>query len=155
MSTLLVLVICVDVVVRYLFNATQEWMTEFEWHLFALIFLIGAAYTFKEDAHVRVDLFYNQWSEKTKAWINISGILLLLLPWCLIVIRAAQKYAMNAYRIRESSPDPGGLPARYLIKFAVVIGFLLLLLQALSVLLKSIAVLRDQRSAIFDKSAQE
>ncbi len=155
LNTFLVAVICVDVVVRYLFSASQTWMTEFEWHLFAAVFLLGAAYTFKEDAHVRVDLFYSQKSEKTKAWINIGGILLFLIPWCLVVIRSANRYAMNSFGIRESSPDPGGLPARYIIKFVVVVGFVLLLLQALAVMIKSLEVLLGRRKAIFETKQGE
>ncbi len=146
----MVVVICFDVVIRYVFSTSKAWITEFEWHMFAVVFLIGAAYTFKENAHVRVDLFYSKFSEKRKAIINILGIVFLLLPWCAIVIRSSYKYAFNAYMIRESSPDPGGLPARYVIKFVIVFGFILLALQAVSVLLKSLAVLLDKRSHIFE-----
>ena len=147
----MVIVICIDVVIRYVFNTSKAWITEFEWHMFALVFLIGAAYTFKSDAHVRVDLFYAKLSEKGKAIINITGIIGLLLPWCLVVIRASYKYAYNSFIIRESSPDPGGLPGRYIIKFAIVLGFILLALQAISVLLKSIAVLSGKRAVIFNQ----
>ncbi|NND08409.1 MAG: TRAP transporter small permease subunit [Saprospiraceae bacterium] len=150
LTTVMVIVICVDVVIRYVFSTSKAWMTEFEWHMFALVFLIGAAYTFAHDAHVRVDLFYGRLSEKRKALINITGIVGLLLPWCLIVIRSSYKYAYNSFAIRESSPDPGGLSARYIIKFAIVLGFILLAMQAVSVLLKSVGVLRGTRKVIFD-----
>ncbi len=153
LTTALVLIIFVDVIVRYLFNASQAWITEFEWHLFAIIFLLGAAYTFKHDEHVRVDLFYTKFSEQTKAWINIVGISIFVIPWCLIVIRAAHKYASNSFRINEASPDPAGLPARWIIKFVIVIGFVLLLLQCLSILLRSVEVLRGRRQDIFPPKA--
>ncbi len=151
LTTVLVVVIFLDVIIRYFFNASQAWMTEFEWHLFAIVFLLGAAYTFTHDAHVRVDLFYANWSEKRKAWINLVGIVVLLIPWCLVVLRASNKYAYNSFRIGEASPDPAGLPARWFIKYMIVVGFVLLLIQAVSVLLKSIAVLMDQRETVFDR----
>lgn len=155
LSALLVIVICFDVITRYLFNETQTWMPELEWHLFAAVFLIGAAYTFHDDAHVRVDLFYANKSEKWKAWINLIGILIFLVPWCLVVIRAANKYAYNAFLINETSPDPGGLPGRWIIKYMVVLGFLLLLLQAISVALKCILVIQGKRECLYmvDKKA--
>ena len=138
-----------DVIIRYFFNASQAWITEFEWHVFALIFLLGAAYTFQDNEHVRVDLFYTKLTEKSKAWINLSGILFFLIPWCLVVLRAANKYALKSYQIGEASPDPAGLPYRWIIKYAVVVGFILLLLQSLSILLSCILVIANKRSRIF------
>ena len=155
LTTILVIVIFIDVIVRYFFNASQAWITEFEWHLFALVFLLGAAYTFQDDAHVRVDLFYAKFSAKRKAGINIVGILLFLIPWCLVVLRAANKYAFNSYKIGEASPDPAGLPLRWIIKYAIVAGFLLLLFQAISVMLRSIQVLLGKRQSIFDLQPEE
>ena len=76
LTTLLVLLVCFDVVTRYLFSDTQAWIMELEWHLFALIFIIGAGYAFKHDRHVRVDLFYANFSERDKAWVNLIGAIL-------------------------------------------------------------------------------
>ena len=149
MTTLLVLVIFVDVIVRYFLSASQAWITEFEWHLFSLIFLLGAAYTFQDNAHVRVDLFYANFSERKKAWVNLVGIIFFLMPWCLIVLRATQKYAYKSFQIGEASPDPAGLPARWFIKYSIVLGFLLLLLQAISILIRCIQVLFHKREKIF------
>lgn len=138
LTTFLVLFMCFDVIRRYLFNQTAVWITELEWHVFALIFLLGAGYALKHDKHVRVDLFYAKFSPKGKAWVNLLGTLIFLIPWCLIIITSSYRYAHNAYLINESSPDPGGLPARYIIKFAITIGFVLLLLQAIALILESI-----------------
>ncbi len=137
---------------RYLFRISFSWIAELEWHMFALIFLLGAAYTLKEDAHVRVDLFYDRWSEHTKAWVNLAGVLVFLLPWCLIVIRASYRYFAFSFRVGERSPDPGGLPALYVLKFAIVAAFVLLALQAVAMALRCVAVLMGQRSHIFSKS---
>jgi len=138
LTTILVLFMCFDVVRRYLFNETAGWITEMEWHIFALIFLLAAGYALKHDKHVRVDLFYDKWSPKRKAWVNLLGTILFLIPWCLIIIMASYNYAHNSYMINESSPDPGGLPARYIIKFAITLGFVFLLLQAFALLIESL-----------------
>jgi TRAP-type mannitol/chloroaromatic compound transport system permease small subunit len=141
LTTALVLLIFIDVVLRYLFSQTSAWVIELEWHVFALIFILGAAYTLKEDQHVRVDVFYTHFSQRKKAWVNLIGTLLFLIPWCLIIIYTSYHYADNSFAIRETSADPGGLPARYLIKFSVTIGFVLLLLQAVALCLRSISII--------------
>jgi len=150
LNVLLVILICFDVGMRYFFSHTRVWIIDLEWHLFALIFLLGAAFTFQKDRHVRVDLFYHRVSEKTKAWINLVGIVCLLIPWCLVIIWAANKYAYNAWIIKETSPDPGGMPARYIIKYAIVVGFLLLLLQALSTAINCMLVILNRRHNVFN-----
>lgn len=142
LSLLLVLLICADVALRYLFSATKTWVIELEWHLFGALFLLGAAYTFRDDQHVRVDVFYQKWSDKRKAWINLIGILLFLVPWCLTVIYVGGEYTWNSWRVREVSPDPGGLPMRYLIKAAIPLGFLILLLEGLRQLKESFNLIR-------------
>ena len=151
-TTILVILIVCDVFMRYFLNHSFAWIIELEWHLFALIFLLGAAYTLQNDAHVRVDLFYSKFSESRKAWINLIGVLLFLAPWCLIVIRAAYKYAYNSYKIGETSPDPGGLPALWILKFMIVISFVLLLLEASSLFIRSLLVILNRTKSIFPKS---
>lgn len=127
----LILLICVDVTLRYLFSTTKVWVIDLEWHMFALIFLLGASYTLKADKHVRVDVFYDRWSDRTKAIIDLMGHVLFLIPWCLVVIYTSYRYAINSWTYREGAADPGGLPMRYIIKFAIVVGFVMLLLQAI------------------------
>ena len=138
LTTILVVLIFVDVVLRYIIASTKTWVIDLEWQLFALIFLLGAAYALKEDQHVRVDLFYTKWTKRRKAWINLLGTLIFLIPWCLLIIYTSFQYAENSFAFREGSPDPGGLPARYIIKFAITLGFGLLLLQAVALALKSL-----------------
>jgi len=132
------MIICIDVFMRYILNTTQTWVIELEWHLFALIFLLGASYTLQEDQHVRVDLFYADRSNKSKAWINLAGTLLFLVPWCLILINSSFNYATNSWMMNEGSPNPGGLPARYIIKYCMTFGFVLLLLQGIAVIYRSV-----------------
>ncbi len=137
----LVLLICLDVVLRYLFGFTSNAVLELEWHIFSIIFLLGSAYTLQEDKHVRVDVFYHSFSEKRKAKVDILGTLILLVPWCLIAITTCHNYAANSFYIKENSPNPGGLPAWYVIKYMVVVGFILMLMQAIIVLYEKIKLL--------------
>ena len=141
LTTVLVLLVCFDVIRRSLINDTEAWIMELEWHLFALIFLLGAGYALKHDRHVRVDLFYSNFSKRDQAWVNLLGTLLFLIPWCIVIIVMSWQYAGEAWAIREGSPDPGGLPARYLIKLAIPVGMSLLLLQGLAELSKALLVL--------------
>jgi TRAP-type mannitol/chloroaromatic compound transport system permease small subunit len=147
LTTLLVILICYDVVARYLFNATFAAIIELEWYLFSFIFLIGAAYALKHDKHVRVDVFYGNFTEKQQAWVNLIGTLFFLIPFCIIVMYTSFRFTANSYAMHEGSPDPGGLPAVYIVKAAIPLGFTLLLLQAISLLLKSILTLTHKDPA--------
>ena len=128
----LVLVIFVDVTMRYMFNTSFVFTQELEWHLFGFIFLIGAGFTLLHDGHVRVDIFYQRLGFKGKAWVNFGGVLLFLIPGCIMVITTSWKFTMNAFAILEGSPDPGGIPLRFIIKGCIPVGFFLLLLQGIS-----------------------
>lgn len=137
LNTLLVLIICFDVIRRYIFNTSSVAMIEIEWYIFSLVFLLAAGFTLKHDKHVRVDLFYSRFSPRGKAWVNLVGCLFFLVPFCLILIKASWPYVHVSFRLCEISSDPGGLPARYLIKAAIPAGFILLLLQAVSLTFSS------------------
>ena len=138
LTSLLVLVVCYDVFTRYLLKNSIVAVQELEWHLFAVIFLIGAAYTLKHNRHVRVDVFYSRFSDRTKGWIDFSGCLLFLIPFFLLAIWSSRTFVATAFAIGETSPDPGGLPARFVLKSAIPIGFFLLLLQAVALALASL-----------------
>lgn len=145
LSVILVMIIVIDVILRYSFSITSAASFELEWHLFAAIFLLGAAYTLKEDKHVRVDVFYHRFSEKTKAWVNLGGTILLLMPFCMVAFGESLSFVQSAYKLGETSPQPGGLPARWIIKSTIPIGFLLLGLQGVSIIIKSIKTLQHGR----------
>ena len=136
----MVLLICYDVAMRYLFQQGSVALQELEWHLFALIFLLGSAYTLKHDEHVRVDILYQSRfvSDKQRALINILGTLFFLFPFCILILISSWPFVENAFYYNEGSPDPGGLPYRYLLKGSLLIAFGLLLLQGFSSLLKNI-----------------
>ena len=139
----LVLLIAYDVAMRYLFKAGSVALQELEWHLFSLVFLLGAAYTLKEDAHVRVDILYRSrfMDARRRAWVDLLGGLFFLLPFCVLVVASSWPFVHNAYLMGEGSPDPGGLPHRYLIKAAIPLGFALLLLQGLASMARALLVL--------------
>ncbi|QBQ53289.1 TRAP transporter small permease subunit [Nitrosococcus wardiae] len=146
---LLVLLVCYDVSMRYLFQSGSVALQELEWHLFALIFLLGAAPTLKNDGHVRVDVFYqSHWfSPRTRIWINLLGTLAFLLPFCLVVITASWPFVRNAFLQNEGSPDPGGLPYRYLLKAVIPLAFSLLALQGIADLIRNLLKLRQHSEA--------
>jgi TRAP-type mannitol/chloroaromatic compound transport system permease small subunit len=139
-SFFLILLVGYDVISRYFFDSSSAWIMELEWHFFAIIFLIGSAYCFKQDQHVRVDLFYSDFSEKDKSLVNLIGGIFLLVPWCVFIIWSSFSYAKLSLDIMEKSPDPGGLPFRFVIKFIIVIGFILLLIQGIISIVNSFRI---------------
>ncbi len=108
---------------------------ELQWYLFGIMFLFGGAYTLKKDAHVRVDVLYDRMSARTRAWVNILGHLLFLLPFCVVMLWMSWNPVLDSWSRLEVSRDPGGLP-RYLIKSIIPIGFLFLLLQGMAEIIK-------------------
>jgi len=144
LTFILVLVIILDVSLRYVFSITSAASFEVEWHLFAIIFLLGAAYTLQEDRHVRVDVFYDKYSKKAKAWINLLGTLLLLIPFCAIIFSESLYFVKNSYDLSETSPQPGGLQNRWIIKSMIPLGFFLLMLGGVSMVLRSIKILKQK-----------
>jgi len=143
----MVMLICYDVAMRYLFQSGSVALQELEWHIFSLIFLLGAAYTFKHDGHVRVDVFYQSrfMSGRHRAMVDFIGGLVFLIPFCILVIVGSVPFIESAYNFSEGSPDPGGLPYRFVLKAAIPVGFFLLLLQGIAAMLSSIQVLRAEK----------
>ena len=132
---ILVLVIVLDVILRYLFNAGSVATAELEWHFFSMIILLGASWAYQENRHVRVDLFYQRIGIRPRVWVDLLGTMIFLLPFCFVGAYKSIPFVVDSWQIGELSPDPGGLPARYLIKSAIPIGFILLGLQGISKLL--------------------
>jgi len=114
---------------------------DLQWYFFSLIFLLGAAYGLQHDVHVRVDVLYARLSRKARAWIDLAGTVLFLIPFSVLMLWVSWPAVRNSWAIHETSPDPGGLP-RYPIKTVILLSFGLLLLQALSQLLKQVDVIR-------------
>lgn len=130
-----------DVIMRYFFNDVSIGMQELEWHLFAAMFMFGIAYTLKEDAHVRVDIFYDVMSAKKKAYINIFGSIFLALPITMLILYYSYDYALEAYKMGEGSGDPGGLPHRWIVRSVIPLSSVFLMLSILHVVLSNVQTL--------------
>lgn len=122
-------------------NLSSNLYLELQWYLFSLLFLLGASWTLREDAHVRVDVMYAKLSTRKRGWINVVGYLALFLPFCIFTLWTAVPAVMNSWAVREGSPDPGGLP-RYPLKAVILVCFGLLILQGISELIKAFAATR-------------
>lgn len=142
----MVLVGAYNAIVRYLDRFTglglsSNFYIELQWYLFSLVFLLGASYTLKYDAHVRVDVLYGRLSRKGQAWINVLGTVLFLIPFCLLILwTSGEALARGVWAIDEMSPDPGGLP-RFPIRLVIPLAFVFLMLQGVAFLLREVAVL--------------
>ncbi len=135
-----------NALIRYLDRYTglglssNMWI-ELQWYLFSLVFLLGAAYTLKVDDHVRVDVLYSQLSRRGKAWINLLGTVLFLIPFCAVVLWMTIPFVVNSWAILEGSPDPGGLP-RFPIKTVIPLALVLVMVQGVSIIIRETVVLR-------------
>lgn len=130
-----------DVVMRYFFNDVSIGMQELEWHLFAAMFMFGIAYTLKEDAHVRVDIFYDAMTKRKQAFINIFGSIFFALPITVLIFYFSYDYAYEAYSIGEGSGDPGGLPHRWIVRSVIPVSSVFLMLSIAYVVLSNIQIL--------------
>lgn len=143
-SWLMLLMVAVTfavVVLRYLFDTGWVAMQESVIDMHALLFMVGAAYTLKHDAHVRVDIIYQHCSPKGKAWIDLFGSLFLLLPVAGYIVWSCWDYVIDSWEIHESSRNAGGLPGVYLIKSSILLMAVLLALQGVAMILSNILVL--------------
>ena len=153
-----VVISAANAVVRKAFNYSSNSFLEIQWYLFSVIFLFLAGYTLKNNEHVRIDIITGRLSARTRAAIDIFGTLFFLLPMAILIMRLSWPVFVDAYVRNEVSTNAGGLiiwPARLL----VPVGFFLLIVQALSELIKRIAFLKglvpDPGEKIVEKTAEE
>lgn len=135
------------VLLRYLFNvgwiALQESITV----MHALVFMLGAAYTLRHEGHVRVDIFYRKWGPRGRAWVDLLGSLLLLLPVCVFIMAISWDYVLSSWALLEGSREAGGLPGVFLLKSIIPLMAALLLLQGLAQAARALLVLRGEEPA--------
>ena len=131
-----------DVIMRYFFNTGSIAMQEMEWHLFSVVILLGVSYALKEDGHVRVDVIYDNLSDKKKAVINIVGTFVFLIPFALLILFGSIDFVKEAFETAEISGDPGGLTHRWIIKAFVPGSMGLLVFVAVGFLVKNINLYR-------------
>ena len=136
-----VLISAVNAIVRKAFNIGSNAYLEVQWYLFAAVFMLGAGYAFLRNAHVRIDFISSKLSKRTNAIIDILGIVVFVVPLCLILITLSWPFFVNAWNTGEMSSNAGGL-IRWPVYLLVPVGFAILLVQSLSELVKRIAFLR-------------
>ena len=137
----MVLMQFIVVLMRYVFAIGSIQMQESIWYMHGITFTLGVGYTLYRDRHVRVDVIYRNLSKRMQAWINLFGVLLFILPLCWVTLDIAYPYVANAWSVKEGSTEGSGLHYVYLIKSSILIFAVLLLLQGIALLLKSLSYL--------------
>lgn len=134
---ILVLVIVANVTLRYVFGRGFIELEEAQWHLYAIGWLIGLSYCVQNDGHIRIDILHDRFKPRTKAWIDFLGILFFLIPYTYIVLRYSPEWIEYSFRTNEISDAPGGLTHRWAIKSVLFIAYAVLLVAAISRLLRA------------------
>ena len=140
-SLAIVVLMATNVLLRYLFSVGTVWSQELEWHLLVPLVLFGMSYALRHGDHVRVDILYAKFSDRAKISVDLLSAALTAVI-ALLVIWLSLHYVQQAYVIDEGSPDPGGIPHRYLIKSLIPIGFAVLFAQAVAVALGCVEKLK-------------
>ena len=146
LTLFMVVITFIVVVMRYVFDAGAVWLQESIIWMHAVVFMVGAAYTLQQEEHVRVDIFYRDMSERRRAWVDLLGVILFLLPVSLFLAWKAWDFVAISWQLREASREPGGMPYPFipLLKSVLLIAPLLLSLQGISMLRKAVSVLRTR-----------
>lgn len=129
---------------RYVLQSGEPWEQELVRFMHAMVFLLAAAYTLRQDAHVRVDVFYQRFSERRKAWVEIVGTLLLLLPVCGAIFWFSAEFISNSWAIREGSSEYHGMPGVYLLKSCIWLFTITMAMQGIARMLRAILVLQGR-----------
>lgn len=141
LALVIVVLMATNVILRYTLSYGSVWAQELEWHLLTPLIMFGIGYALLHGEHVRVDVLYDKFSERTKRWVEVvSQVLCILIS--LIIIWLSIKYVQQAYAVGEQSPDPGGLTHRWILKAIIPLGFAFLVLQSLATLIGTLEKLR-------------
>ena len=145
LTLIMVIVTCVIVVLRYIFDVGFIWLQESVVWMHAVVFMAGAAYTLRNEEHVRVDVFYRSMSPRRRAWVDIAGVLLFLLPLCGFLAFTAFDFVRLSWSIHEASRESGSLPYPFipLLKSVLLLMPLAVALQGTSLFLQSLRALRE------------
>lgn len=130
-----------NAIVRKAFSISSNGLLEIQWYLFAAVFMLGAGYGLLKNSHVRIDFISARLSDRARNWIDVLGIVLVLLPFCGLLITLSWPFFLGAYQSGEMSSNAGGL-IRWPVYLLVPLGFSMLMLQSISELIKRIAFLR-------------
>jgi len=143
LALVIIALMATNVLLRYLFSIGSVWSQELEWHLLVPLILFGTSYALRHGEHVRVDIVYGRFSERTKVIVDLVSAILCIAISALFIWFSLH-YVQQAYVIDEGSQDPGGLPHRYLLKALIPVGFALLLAQSIASALGSLEKLRPK-----------
>ena len=149
LAVLLALAQFAVVVLRYAFGSSFVWMQEAVVYVHAALFMLAIGYAYLLDAHVRVDFFYGRWSERAKAWMDLAGVLVAVLPFCWLLVWASWGYVSASFRMGEGPMQVGGLPLLPYLKSLILVMAALLGLQSASVSIRAIAVIAGASGALF------
>jgi TRAP-type mannitol/chloroaromatic compound transport system permease small subunit len=130
-----------NAIVRKAFDMSSNGLLEIQWYLFAAVFMLGAGFGFLKNSHVRIDFISNRLTDRTRNWIDLLGIVLVLFPFCILMVFLSWPVFVSAYNNGEMSQNAGGL-IRWPAYLLVPVGFALLMMQGVSELIKRIAFLR-------------
>lgn len=139
---ILVALVVYDASLRYLFSEGSTALQELQWHFFDVVILLSIAYTLKHNAHVRVDIFYDHFSEKKKLLVNMISHIFFILPFAFLIVYISLGFVEMSFMQHESSSDPGGLGQRWIVKALIPFSFILLSLQSFKELIKDFRVWR-------------
>ena len=151
LSLFMVLVTFAVVVLRYAFDLGWIAMQESVTYMHAALFLAGAAYTLKHQGHVRVDIFYQRFSPRARAWVDLFGSLFLLLPVCLFIFYVSWDYVAQSWALREGSREAGGLDGVWLLKSMILVMAGLLVMQGLAMVLRCRLLLGGHIERLYDE----
>lgn len=143
LALVIIVLMATNVLLRYLFSIGSVWAQELEWHLLVPLILFGTSYALRHGEHVRVDIVYGKFSDRTKVIVDLVSAFLAI-AISILFIWFSLHYVQQAYVIDEGSQDPGGLPHRYLLKALIPVGFALLLAQSIASALGSLEKLRNK-----------
>ncbi len=144
-TLLMVIVTCAVVLARYVFGVGSIALQESVMYMHGIVFMLGIAFTLKEQGHVRVDVLHEKFSRRTRTLIDIAGTVLFLLPVSIFILLTSLDYVSFSWSLRESSAQPGGLPGVFLVKTLIPVMAALLALQGIAEILRGIVSLVGQR----------
>ena len=143
LAIVMVLVQFVVVLMRYVFGLGSIVMQESVVYMYAVIFMAGAGYTLLRDGHVRIDIFYRGASRRLKALVNLGGVVIFLIPVSLLIWIKSFPYVASSWRVLEGSKETSGIPAVFVLKSFILVFAALMLLQGLSLAIRSLLILGD------------
>lgn len=151
LAVLLMLVQFAVVVMRYAYGSSFIWMQESVTYVHAALFMLAIGYAYLVDAHVRVDIFYAGWSERAKAWTDLLGVILAVLPFCVLLVWASWGYVAVSFRLGEGPMALGGLPFTPWLKSLILVMAGLLGVQALAIAIRAAGVLTGAADTVFPR----